>query len=70
MSQPIFSTDRKLKPYELEEVCEDRRWYLQDEVGDALAAGQVDDLVEGDAGSLDARFPAFLAPKLRLVHYR
>jgi hypothetical protein len=45
-------------------VCKDRRWYLHDEVGGTLAAGQVDDLVEGDAGSLDARFPAVHAPQL------
>ena len=53
-----------------EEACGERRWHLLEEIGGAFASGQLDDLVEGDAGGLGARLPAALAPQLRSIRRR
>lgn len=42
-----------------EEACGERRWHLLEEIGGAFASGQLDDLVEGDAGGL-----ALVSPQL------
>jgi hypothetical protein len=62
--------DKAKGTYELREAVRRHKVVPSGRGGGALAVLQVDDLIEGDAGSLDARFPSVLAPQLRSVHHR